>query len=296
MLDFRIDTFLEVCRCMSYTKTAENLHITQPAVSQHIHYLEEYYGTKLLIYKGKKLSLTKEGELLYRMSATQKHDDGYLRERLRISGKESRNLHFGVTLTIGEFVIAKPLAELLSQYPDISIHVITANTQVLLEKIKQGEIEFAIMEGNFSRKEYDYAIYSREEFIPVCAKDYVFKKDIKNMEDIVGERLIIREDGSGTRQLLIKDMERRNMSLQDFDKVIEIGNMGAIKSLVSYGCGISFMYKAAVKKELEKGILKEIKLRDYHVDHDFSFVWLKSSFFEKEYEIIFDKLRSAVKQ
>lgn len=291
MLDFRVDTFLEVCRCMNYTKAAEQLHITQPAVSQHIHFLEAYYHTKLFLYEGKKLRMTKEGELLYRMASAHKQDALYLKSSLKAGNNKSIDLYFGVTLTIGEFVIADALAQLLGKHPDISVHVITANTQELLRKIKHGDIQFAVMEGNFPKEEYDSVIYSKENFIPVCSAKYCFHRKIGRLEDLIRERLIIREEGSGTREVLVKDLERRNLTVQDFSNVIEIGNMSAIKSLVSYGCGISFMYEAAVDKELKEGSISRITLEDFEVVHDFSFVWQKGSFFDGEYRQIFNELR-----
>lgn len=294
MLDFRIDTFLTASRLMNFTRTAEELHITQPAVSQHIRFLEEYYGTRLFLYEGKKLKLTAEGELLRRMASAQKHDSLYLKERLSSATGNGGGirLHFGVTLTIGEFVIAGPLAKLLHGHPEISVQISMANTQELLGKIERGEIEFAIMEGNFSRERFDSVIYSRENFIPVCSREYRFRKEIRRMEDLTGERLILREEGSGTRELLVKDLERRNLSVHDFSKVIEIGDMSVIKSLAAYGCGISFLYEAAVKRELAEGTLKKIELEDFSMIHDFSFVWQKDSFFGEDYRMVFEELRS----
>lgn len=291
MLDFRINTFLTACQCMNYTKTAELLHITQPAVTQHIHFLEEYYQAKLFLYEGKKLKLTAAGEMLYQMASAQQHDALYLRKKLAAGTKQGMELRFGVTMTIGEFVIAEPLSRFLKAHPDISVHIVTANTQELLKKIRQGEIEFALMEGNFSKEAYDSLIFSQENFIPVCAGDSLLAERSYSMEELLKERLIIREEGSGTREVLVKDLERRNLSLQDFSKVIEIGNMSAIKSLVTYDCGISFLYEAAVRAELETGVLRKMKLEDFHVVHDFSFVWQRGSVFDGEYKKIFQELR-----
>lgn len=294
MLDYRTETFLEACRTMNFTRTAKLLNITQPAVSQHIHTLEQFYQTKLFAYEGKKLKVTKEGELLYRMLSAQRHDSMYMKEKLALLKEKRKSLHFGVTLTIGEFVIAKALTGLLNKQPGLSVRIITANTKELLGKIDRGEIEFAVMEGNFPRNEYASAIFSRESFIPVCGSEYKFASPVERLEDLKGERLIIREEGSGTREVLVKDLERRNLSIDYFEHVIEIGNMGAIKSMLSYNCGISFLYEAAVSQELKNKVLRKILLKDFAVTHDFSFVWQKDSFFEKDYREIFMELQNNV--
>jgi len=82
LMDFRINTFLEVCRQMNFTKAAKALNITQPAVSQHIQYLEDYYGVELFAFEGKKMSLTEAGKMLYQAATTIKHDDIFLKERI----------------------------------------------------------------------------------------------------------------------------------------------------------------------------------------------------------------------
>ena len=121
MLDFRVDTFLNACKTLNFTKTAEELCITQPAVSQHIKYIENYYGIKLFYFIGKKMYLTKEGELLQNALTTIFLDEEHLKSALQKSNSENRKLKFGVTLTVGEYIIAKPLAKLLNSYKAINL-------------------------------------------------------------------------------------------------------------------------------------------------------------------------------
>jgi DNA-binding transcriptional LysR family regulator len=291
MIDFRIDTFLAVCRCMNLTKAAELLNITQPAVTQHIHYLEDYYGGKLLAYEGKKMYLTNAGKLLYEAAVTMKHDDMNLQESIKNIDKWKKRLIFGATLTIGEYVIAEHLKEFLNLYPNVEIRMIVGNTSELLDKLVLGEIDFALVEGNFEKNKFDYMVYSQEQYISVCKTKYTFKKEPEKLSDLLSECIIVREKGSGTREILEKNLEARNLGFEDFKHVIEIGGMNAIKTIVASGYGITFLYKAAVKKELEDGILREIKLKDFQVTHDFSFVWNKGSIFSDNYREICRHLR-----
>ena len=110
MLDFRMETFLAVCECMNFTKASQKLNITQPAVSQHIHYID-YYGTKLFVYQGKKLHLTEAGEYLRSAALTMRHDDIYLRDKLSTYGTQKQELRLGATLTIGGFAIKGFIAD-----------------------------------------------------------------------------------------------------------------------------------------------------------------------------------------
>jgi DNA-binding transcriptional LysR family regulator len=292
MIDFRIDTFLAVCRCLNLTRAAEQLNITQPAVTQHIHYLEDYYGSKLFTYEGKKMCLTNSGKLLYQASITMKHDDEFLKENMRDLGKWKKRLIFGATLTIGEFVMPEHIKVYLDLFPNIELRMIVGNTNSLLDKLKLGEIDFALVEGNFAKNEFDSMVYSGELYIPVCNKDYSFQREPEQLKDLLSERIIIREDGSGTREILEKNLEARNLGFEDFRHVIEIGEMNAIKSLVVSGYGITFLYEAAVKKELKEGILRKIKLNDFQVTHDFSLVWNKGSVFSENYQEVYKILKS----
>ncbi|MCB2289917.1 LysR family transcriptional regulator [Clostridium sp. CS001] len=292
MMDFRIDTFLTVCTYMNFTRAAKALNITQPAVSQHIHYLEAFYNVKLFTYEGKKMYLTNAGDILYQAAITMKHDDLYLKETINDLSKRKSRLIFGTTLTIGEFVMAKHIKSYLSLYPDTELRMTVGNTSELLKMLRMGEIDFALVEGNYAKEEYDYLVYSQERYIPVCSKDYTFEREPKKLTDLLSERIIIRERGSGTREILEKNLEYRNLEISDFRYRVEIGGINAIKSLVESSCGITFLYEVAVKEELEKGILREIKLKDFKVSHDFAFIWNKGSIFSKNYREICEILRN----
>lgn len=288
MQDFRMDTFLAVCRLLNYTKAAEELHITQPAVSQHIRYLEDYYEVQLIRFEGKKLCLTEAGSLLRNAATTMKHDEIILREQLKM-GKR-RKLVFGATLTIGDFVLPSMLARYMIENPETEVRMTVDNTETLLKKIDAGELDFAVIEGYFHKAEYDYKIYSVENYIAVCSAAYIFQQEPKILSDLFSEPIILRERGSGTREIFERHMEERNCSVRDFRQIIEIGSISAIKLLAAERCGITFLYEAAAKRELESGTLRQIHLADFEVRHNFTFVWRKNSIFDDRYHDVFDDL------
>ena len=295
MLDFRMETFLAVCRNLNYTKAAEELCITQPAVSQHIRHLEEYYGTRLFVSEGKKMVLTEAGRLLQSAGLTMRHDEYALKELLSQAGATERSLRMGATMTIGEFVLPSMLSSYMLKAPEASVHVTVANTADLLSLIDEGKLDFALVEGYFSRQDYDYQIYSTEKYIPVAGAGYRLRaaNDSRKIrtEDLLGEALLIREKGSGTREVLERILEGKNLSVKDFRRLHEINNIQVMKYLVQEGRGITFLYEAAVRRELAQGCLREIPLKDFNVEHDFYFVWRKGSIFGGEYKEIFKQLK-----
>ena len=291
MLDFRMETFLAVCQYMNFTRASEKLNITQPAVSQHIRFLEKHYDAKLFRHEGKKLKLTKAGEILRNASLTMMHDElSMLSEMQKSDGNEE--IRFGATRTVGDILMGDILARYLEQYPDANIHMCVENTKELLQRLDEGKIDFALVEGFFKKREYDFQKYSDEEYIPVCAPDYPFKKTPKHIGDLFGERLLLREEGSGTREVLERYLDSQNLSLSDFRTRIEAGSLHTIKDLAKSGGGVTFLYEVAVRNELKSGTLVRIPLKDFRVSHEFAFIWRGGSIYASRYKEIFRRFSS----
>lgn len=282
MLDPKTYTFLKVCDEMNYTRAAKKLHITQPAVSQHIAALEEFYHVALFHKDGKKLSLTREGKLLQESFLQLESYELGLQKHLDWMTDRKQNLRFGVTLTVGEFLITRQLCSFLHAYPDAEVSLRVANTRSLLAALSRNQIDFAILEGDYASEEYAGYPYLQDSFIPICGADYTFAKEPETLADLTRERVIVRERGSGTRTILEASLTEHNLQLSDFRSRIEIGNMFTIKELVRNCCGITFLYQNAVEKELKSGEIRQIYLKDYHVTHEISTVWNKDSTYAAE--------------
>lgn len=307
MLDFRMETFLTVCQCMNFTRASEKLNITRPAVSQHIHFLEKHYNTKLFRYEGKKLKLTGAGEILRNASLTMMHDEISMQNQMQKTDEEEE-IRFGATRTVGDVLMGRILERYLREYPDAKICMIVDNTQELLRKLDGGAIDFALVEGFFQKNEYDHQKYSDENYIAVCAPDYnwegkseadsadlresVFSGKAVSVENLFHERALVREEGSGTREVLERCLDAQNFSIRDFDKVMEVGSLQTIRELTKAGCGITFLYETAVRDELREGTLKRIPLKGFEISHEFSFIWRRGSIYADRYKEIFRRFSS----
>lgn len=277
MLDIKVETFLSVCQEMNYTKAAKKLNITQPAVSMHIKNLEDYYGVPLFAFEGKRFQLTKYGKLLYDSLLSMQNNEKYLKEQLRIIKNRSNIINMGATLTVGEFMLAKPISHYIKSHPETDVSVIVSNTKELLKKLDSGIIDFAILEGDFTRSTYFYQTLFNLEFIPICSAEHSSWQAPLTMQDLTRERLIIRESGSGTRRILEVALEEYGLSIENFKNVTMIGNMNAIINLVSDNCGITFLYKNAVTDMLSKKEVMEIPISDFHITHEISIIWKKEN-------------------
>lgn len=290
MLDFRLYTFLTLSETLNYTKAADFLCITQPAVSQHIKYLEKEYNCKLFYYNGKQLTLTSQGIFLAEKVRSMAADEKKIRDILQ-QDKKALSLRFGATLTIGEFILPDKLSQYLHKYPNTSISMIVENTATLLHMLDNGDIAFAFIEGYFPKHRYDYRSFSQERYVAVKGKDYILHNEVHSLKDLLQETLIVRESGSGTREILERSLQEINQSINAFEKIIEIGNVQGIKTLVKQNHGITFLYEAAIREELEKGELEIIDLQDFHILHEFNYITLKNTVFKNQYDDFFEEMK-----
>lgn len=288
MLDNRILTFLKLCEKMNYTKTAEELHITQPAVTQHIRFLEEHYGSRLFSYTGKVLHLTEKGELLRRLASEMVANEIGIQKEMARTEEEEIHLYIGATKTIGEYVIPAIMSRFLRQNPQYRLHLYVDNTKHLLRMLEKGELDFTILEGFFDKDKYAYQLYQREQFLGVCGRECSLAGRKLKLGEIRTEPLVLREKGSGTREILEELLKENNFTVNSFPAVQEISNFTAIKEMVQENLGITFLYRPVVKKELEDGSLIALDIEDFAIQREFNYVYMKNSLFEEKYRKLMD--------
>ena len=282
MLDYRILTFLKLCETMNYRITAEELNMTQPAVTQHIHYLEEEYKCKLFIYNRKKLEKTNQAILLEEYARSAYYNEIYLKRKIKSENKIKINI--GATKTIGEFVIGEKIKKLVkNEKYDISLTI--DNTEKLIKLMELNKLDFILVEGIFNKDKYGYRLYKKDEFIGICSKSHKFNGKSIKFEELFEEDIIIREEGSGTRGIFEQFLSENSFSLEFFKKKITINNFNLIKELVSTNCGISFVYNSVVNKndEIGKFYFKN------KIEREFNYLYLKNTA-AKELVDFFDKL------
>lgn len=282
MLDYRTHTFLAAYRLRSFTHAAEELHITQPAVSQHVRHLEGHYGCALFEKSGRGVEPTAAGRVLYRALSTIEGDLARAREEARAAleeGSRGMPLRFGCTRTVGDYVAPRLLAVHLERHPHASILMRSGNTQELTELLERGEIDFALVEGSFDRALFDWEPFSREPFAAVARAG----ERPASVCELLERRLVLREPGSGTRRILEEHLATRGLSVNDFAETIELGSISAIKACVRAGGGVSFLYRMAVEDELSAGELVDVTPADLPIEHDMSLVWQRGSLFAPRY-------------
>ena len=269
MLDYRIDTFLTLCESMNYRKTAEMLHISQPAVTQQIHYLENQYGQKLFQYENRRLVKTEAAAILEQYARAAKLQQQDLLEKLESS--PIHTLRIGATKTIGDYYLKEDIRRYL-QSPDNALTLIVYNTEHLLRLLEENELDFSVVEGFFDKTRFDSILLRREPFVGICRKDHPFAGREVTMEELLQQTIIHREAGSGTRAILEQELRGYNESLQRFQRHICISSFNIILDLVKQGFGVSFVYNILADSD---PALAKFSIRGESVVREFNVVYLK---------------------
>lgn len=279
MIDTRLLTFINLSKLKNYTKTAKVLHMTQPAVTQHIKFLENHYNIKLFYKQGREYHLTEEGDILLE----------YAYKILSLSDKTERLLggthgipkkyRFGATLTIGGYLIPRLLASYKTTHPLIELSLSVKNTESTLKDLTSEAIDLALVEGDFPRDKFNYELLKTDELILITSPtNHLTSKKVVTIEDIKKEKMIAREAGSGTRDYITQKLISLGIDLKDFNISMEIGSLNAIITLVASDIGISIISKEAVREELLEGRLIHIPVEGFKLEREFNFVYSNAEY------------------
>ncbi len=292
MISQEYQTFLVLSQTLSYTKTAQQLFISQPAVTQQIQRLEASLALKLVVYKRPKLTLTLAGRQLAAFLTRTQAQAVKVLNNLQ-NDNQKREISFGITRSLGEVIGKKLISIMLNKANFTALKCISGNTASILAQIDNGTIDFGIVEGNFDKHDFSYHIIRKEPFIPIVSCTHpLAQKESVTWNDLLSYPLIIREDGSGSREILTFLAQKENISLSDFSQLLTISEPTLLRLLVKDGLGISFLYKILVENDLTKGALKQLPLQRGIVEHELYFVYSKESFFAPDYQQWFQALEA----
>lgn len=256
MIDPKLVSLLEVCATGNFTRAAEHLSLTQPAVSQHIRSLEQDLGIRIFDRKNNALQTTHEGEIVVkyakRMLALYRNMQGELASnKLQIS-----SLTVGITHTAESNAIAEALAMYVKQHENVSIKVITGSVDKLCGMLKNFETDLAIIDGKKPDLSFRYLMLDTDSLALVVSPSHrLAKRNSVTVEDLRQEKLILRLPNSSTRKLFTSSLECLGMSLREFNVVLEMDNIATIKDLVRRNFGVSVMARSACMDEVSKNKL-----------------------------------------
>lgn len=291
MIDRNLITFLTMVEEQNTIRCAEKLHLTQPAVTQHLHHLEQEYQVTLFQKVGRKLVLTQQGRELYEMVSRLYTMDKQI--IARIGKNKTTPLRFGVTHSINEGIMTQITGKFVEHYVNRTIQMTVQNTKTLLQQLEQGKIEFALIEGNFCKEKYYALPFMQANFVALCKANGKYSRSCQ-LEDLLSGCLLLREEGSGSRDILENILLTKGNHLSDFKTIHQFESIPIILTMIEQDIGVTFAYEQIAKKRIEQGRLMRLPKSVLEVIRQWYFVALPYSPFEKELEEIFLFLQQAI--
>ena len=276
--DHKLRVFCTVADTKSFSKASEIIHLTQPAVSLQIQAIEELYETKLFDRTSSAVTLTPAGEVLYKYA---KHILALYasaeKEIGELTGLVKGSIALGASTTIGNYLLPKVIADFRKTRPKIKIHLQVGNSKRIVELLNSGNIDLGLVEGEVSRQKLYREKLIADELCLIVPPQHPWAKrrDISILE-LTNEPFIFREEGSGTRQVIEKYLEKNGLSPQNMKITMILGSTESIKHAVENGMGVSIVSRWAALKEAKFGTLKLLSFREEKMMREFTLITPKN--------------------
>ncbi len=279
MADRRLQVFYMVAKVMSFTKAAETLHMTQPAVTFQVKQLEEFFNTRLFDRTHNKITLTEAGKVVYDYSELiLEHYEKMNNEVKELTGEVAGSLLIGASTTIAEYLLPSLLGAFKKQFEDVNIRLQVGNTDAIVSMVENNMIDLGVVEAPVYNKNLEVEVCRLDEMVLIVGANHpLSKRDKVAVEEIKKYRYISREEGSGSRSVIDTYIGEQGLSYSDLNVEMELGSPEAVKMAVESGVGIAIVSRTTLNKELKLNTLKAIAL-DPPLTRPFSHVRQKHKF------------------
>lgn len=276
LIDQKLISFMKIVDTNSFTKAADALALTQPAVSQHIHNLEEELGVKLFIRSHNQLRLTANGEIVDKYARRLLAISNNLTQSLKDEKENVSSLTVGITHSVESSQIVEALAEYSNQSKGLTIKVVTDTVENLHKMIRNFELDFLIINGKLKDSKLNYMTMDTDCLVLAVSPTHrLASQNTVTLEELKKEKLILRLPTSNTISLFDQALNQNNLSVSDFDVVLEMDNIATIKDLIRQNFGVSVLSKSACMDEIRKGKLIGLPIENLSLIRDINIIYPK---------------------
>jgi DNA-binding transcriptional LysR family regulator len=274
-MDYRDEVFIAVAENLNFSKAAEELFISQPAVTKHIKELESKLNIALFERKGNKVYLSKAGKLAYKSLKQIKQQYRELEYNLgRLHNSFNGSLRIGASSTISQYLIPSAIAAFHSRYPDIKFNLLNGNSFDMEQKLLNNEIDLALVENTNSNSNIKYTDFLDDEIVLVTGSQSVYaKRKNISLSDLQEIPMVLREKGSGTLQVIQKTLAKQNIHLDKLNILIHLGSTEAIKNFLCDFDGIALVSEKSIEKELELKRIVKLRVKEVSIQRKFRLAW-----------------------
>jgi DNA-binding transcriptional LysR family regulator len=282
-----------VARLLSFTKAAESLHMTQPAVTFQVRQLEEYFNTRLFDRTHNRISLTDAGKRVYEYADEIFDLYANMENAVRdITGEISGILIIGASTTIAEYMLPSLLGDFKSKYPDINVHLKVSNSDGIVSMVENNDIDLGVVESQVLNKNLVVEECRNDRLVAIVPLQHSLASQQKvKLKDLMDHAYIAREEGSGTREVIHEYLVNAGMKPADIHVSMELGSQEAIKGAVEAGMGVSIVSEVTIHKEMQLETLVALEL-DPPLDRPFSFVHQKQKFRQRAMDELLEFARA----
>jgi DNA-binding transcriptional LysR family regulator len=279
MADRRLQVFYTVAKHLSFTKAAEQLFMTQPAVTFQVKQLEEQFNTRLFERSHGRIALTPAGRLVMEYAGRILGLSEEMEKRVaELTGATSGPLLLGASTTIAEFILPRILGEFKVAHPQVHVHLTVGNSETIVNRVADHGLDVGLIESPTQLPGLDGEACCDDELVLICAPAHRFARSSSvRPSELAGEPYVNRELGSGTREFVDRYLRSCQVAPEDLSVVMELGSPEAIKGVVETGLGVSIVSRATVVKEQKLGTLAALPLEPRLI-RTFSFVYPKARF------------------
>ncbi|GAB3979252.1 LysR family transcriptional regulator [Spirosoma terrae] len=277
MLDFRLNVFYTVAKRLSFTKAAAELYVTQPAVTKHIQELEHQFGMALFDRRGNQISLTSAGNLLLKHAETIMGTYRQLEFDMNaLKGQPGGTLRLGASSTVAQYVIPPVLARFHEQSADITISLLSGNTEQIEQQLLNKNIDLGLVEGRTHNSDIRYTPFVKDELVLVCRADHpLADRDEITLDELQSIPILLRERGSGSLEVIEHALRGVGLKLTDLTIEMQLGSTESIKSYLGSSRCMAFVSVFAVQDKLRAGILKVIDVQGLSIHREFYSIQLQ---------------------
>ena len=294
MADRRLQVFHTVAKQLSFTKAAELLFMTQPAVTFQVKQLEEHFNTRLFERSHGKISLTPAGSLALDYAERILNLTSEMEARIsELTGQVSGPLLIGASTTIAEYMLPKLLGEFKSLHPETQARLTVANSETIENKVADHTLDLGLIEAPSHHPNLVTQVCCEDELVMICSpRSELARRPMVSPTELASHPYISRESGSGTRECIDEYFKEGGVSLDELNLVMELGSREAIKGAVSAGLGVAVVSITTVAKEVRLGELTAVPL-DPPLRRQLSLVFPEEKFRSKLLQAFLDFLQSS---
>lgn len=266
---YELNIFVHAAETQNFSEAARRLHLTQPAVSLNIKALERQLGIDLFQNVGRNVVLTDAGRSLLPMARDLVTFSNQIEESVcALRGQVVGQLKIGCAASAGRYVLPAVIGRFRQMYPEVRVSVVTMDSRVLADRLLDRQVHMGVTCLAEKHPDLEYRELLEDDLVLIVAKSHPWaQRESVGLRDLVGTDLILREEGAGSREILLEAVAHEGMAKDDLSVVMELGSCEEVELAVETGLGVAFVSRVASARTLSSGRVVVVPVPEVNLRH-----------------------------